>query len=187
MVSSTATCTAKGGRLLLVPEAETLVLQVLEGLTSKLPSGQTLRVREVWQDNLDDELEAIRSIVDEYPFIAMDTEFPGVVARPVGNFKSSGEFIYQTLRCVHLEQLESLKELAFQLVRPTTCPPQAIDCNPACRCNVDMLKLIQLGLTFTDKDGNLPHCGGELAVWQFNFRCCACAGDSLAKLGKLMH
>lgn len=43
--------------------------------------------------------------------------------------------------------------------------------NGACRCNVDMLKLIQLGLTFTDKDGNLPRCGGELAVWQFNFRC----------------
>ena len=99
-----------------MPEAETLVLQVLEGLTSKLPSGQTLRVREVWQDNLDEELEAIRSIVDEYPFIAMDTEFPGVVARPVGNFKSSGEFIYQTLRCVRLEQLGSYKLLAFQLL-----------------------------------------------------------------------
>ncbi|KAK9864331.1 hypothetical protein WJX84_002927 [Apatococcus fuscideae] len=108
---------------------------VLEGVTSKTPSGEILRVREVWQENLDEELEAIRSIVDDFPYIAMDTEFPGVVARPVGNFKSSGEFIYQTLRC-----------------------------------NVDMLKLIQLGLTFTDKDGNLPRCRGELTVWQFNFR-----------------
>lgn len=40
----------------------------------------------------------------------------------------------------------------------------------ACRCNVDMLKLIQLGLTFTDAQGNLPKCSGELCVWQFNFR-----------------
>ncbi len=28
----------------------------------------------------------------------MDTEFPGVVARPVGSFKNSGEYHYQTLR-----------------------------------------------------------------------------------------
>jgi CCR4-NOT transcription complex subunit 7/8 len=65
----------------------------------------------------------------------MDTEFPGVVARPVGNFKNSGEYHYQMLRC-----------------------------------NVDMLKLIQLGLTFTDAQGNLPTCDGELSVWQFNFK-----------------
>ena len=41
----------------------------------------------------------IRSIVDEYPYLAMDTEFPGVVARPVGKFQSSGEYHYQMLRC----------------------------------------------------------------------------------------
>lgn len=40
----------------------------------------------------------------------------------------------------------------------------------SCRLNVDMLKLIQLGLTFTDAEGNLPRINGELCVWQFNFR-----------------
>lgn len=45
-----------------------------------------------------------------------DTEFPGVVARPVGSFASHTDFQYQTLRC-----------------------------------NVDLLKIIQLGLTFSDK------------------------------------
>lgn len=108
---------------------------VAEGLTGKTSTGDDLRVREVWQDNLDSELEIIRDIVDDYPYIAMDTEFPGVVARPVGNFKNSGEYHYQTLRC-----------------------------------NVDMLKLIQLGLTFSDAEGRLPRCNGELCVWQFNFR-----------------
>ena len=72
--------------------------QVVEGLTSKTQGGETLRVREVWRDNLDDEMDIIRGIVDEYPFVAMDTEFPGVVARPVGQFKNSGEYHYQTLR-----------------------------------------------------------------------------------------
>jgi hypothetical protein len=56
------------------------------------------RVREVWADNLEEEMELIRDIVDDYPFLAMDTEFPGVVARPVGNFKNSGEYHFQTLR-----------------------------------------------------------------------------------------
>ena len=67
-------------------------------MTGKTSTGEDLRVREVWQDNLDSELEIIRGIVDEYPYIAMDTEFPGVVARPVGTFKNSGEYHYQTLR-----------------------------------------------------------------------------------------
>ncbi|PRW61491.1 CCR4-associated factor [Chlorella sorokiniana] len=104
-------------------------------LTGQTPQGDTLRVREVWQDNLEAEMQLIRDVVDDYPFLAMDTEFPGVVARPVGNFKNSGEYHYQTLRL-----------------------------------NVDMLKLIQLGLTFTDIEGNLPRINGELCVWQFNFR-----------------
>lgn len=33
-----------------------------------------------------------------------------------------------------------------------------------------MLKLIQLGLTLTDKDGNLPMIGNYYCIWQFNFR-----------------
>lgn len=71
---------------------------VVEGLTCITPSGQLLRVREVWQQNLEDEFDLIREIIDDYPSVAMDTEFPGVVARPVGKFKNSGEYHYQTLR-----------------------------------------------------------------------------------------
>lgn len=119
---------------------------VIEGLTSKTPSGDVLRVREVWNDNLEEEFETIRSIVDDFPYLAMDTEFPGIVARPVGNFKNSGEYHYQTLRV-----------------------------------NVDMLKLIQLGLTFSDEHGNLPRCNGELCVWQFNFREFRLADDMYAQ------
>lgn len=42
-----------------------------------MPSGETLRVREVWHKNLDMEMRIIESIVEDFPFLAMDTEFPG--------------------------------------------------------------------------------------------------------------
>jgi CCR4-NOT transcription complex subunit 7/8 len=53
---------------------------MLEGLLGRTPSGEVLRVREVWSDNLDDEMTIIENIVDDYPFLAMDTEFPGARA-----------------------------------------------------------------------------------------------------------
>ncbi|XP_043701723.1 probable CCR4-associated factor 1 homolog 7 [Telopea speciosissima] len=102
---------------------------------SMLPPKGDIQIREVWCDNLEAEFSLIREIVDDYPYIAMDTEFPGIVLRPVGNFKTSSDYHYQTLKA-----------------------------------NVDMLKLIQLGLTFSDEAGNLPSCGTDkYCVWQFNF------------------
>nr|GEY34436.1 probable CCR4-associated factor 1 homolog 6 [Tanacetum cinerariifolium] len=90
---------------------------------SILSKSDMIQIREVWDDNLEEEFEVIRGIVDAFPYIAMDTEFPGIVLRPVGNFKNSNDYHYQTLKD-----------------------------------NVDMLKLIQLGLTFSDDQGNLPMC-----------------------------
>jgi len=89
-------------------------------------------IRDVWAHNLQQELDAIREIVDRYPFVAMDTEFPGVVARPVGDFSNSADYQYQTLRC-----------------------------------NVDLLKLIQLGISFTDGTGALKP---GVCTWQFNMK-----------------
>jgi len=50
----------------------------------------------------------------------------------VGNFKSTTDYHYQTLRC-----------------------------------NVDLLKIIQLGITFADENGNLPE---NVCTWQFHFK-----------------
>ena len=86
---------------------------------------------DVWQHNLRAEVDRIVQLVDDFPVIAMDTEFPGVVARPVGPFKSAGEYHYHTLKL-----------------------------------NADLLKIIQLGLSFADAQGNL-HPG--TCTWQFNF------------------
>uniref|UniRef100_A0A5B6Z6F5 poly(A)-specific ribonuclease n=1 Tax=Davidia involucrata TaxID=16924 RepID=A0A5B6Z6F5_DAVIN len=102
---------------------------------SNLPKSESVHIREVWNDNLEDEFAMILDIVDDYPFIAMDTEFPGIVITPIGEFKGT--------------------DLNFQVLK----------------ANVDLLKLIQLGLTFSDEKGNLPSCGtNKYCVWQFNFR-----------------
>ncbi|XP_037951699.1 CCR4-NOT transcription complex subunit 7-like [Teleopsis dalmanni] len=53
-------------------------------------------IREVWRYNLEDEFRKIRKVVQTYPVIALDTEFPGIVARPLGG--RSGDFHYQQLR-----------------------------------------------------------------------------------------
>jgi|SRR5207237_7866123 len=80
---------------------------------------------------LDDEFRRIRWVIKRFPYVAIDTEFPrgGVMAHPIGHFRSDKDYAYESLRT-----------------------------------NVDMLTLIQLGLTFMDDKGEL---GG---VWQFNFK-----------------
>lgn len=102
------------------------------GGTNNPKSLQTSHIREVWAENLEEEMAALRNMVGKYNYLSMDTEFPGIVARPVGNFKSGhSEYQYQTLRC-----------------------------------NVDLLKIIQLGITLSDENGNVPP---GVCTWQFNF------------------
>lgn len=95
-------------------------------------SNEACGIRDVWASNLEEEFKRIVHVVQKYSYVAMDTEFPGVVARPIGEFRSTADYQYQLLRC-----------------------------------NVDLLKIIQLGLTFLDDHGNTPP--GH-STWQFNFK-----------------
>lgn len=87
---------------------------------------------EVWKHNFKSEMLRVMDRIDLYPYVAMDTEFPGTIARPYGNFnRLTTEYTYQLLRC-----------------------------------NVDLLKIIQLGITLSDENGNVPK---DTCTWQFNF------------------
>jgi len=94
-------------------------------------NGDTLEIRNVWAENADEEMAVIRELIETHPYVAMDTEFPGVVARPVSETYSP-DFHYKSLKV-----------------------------------NVDLLKIIQLGLSFADEEGNFAK---GCPCWQFNFK-----------------
>jgi CCR4-NOT transcription complex subunit 7/8 len=93
--------------------------------------GKSLEIRNVWAENVEEEMSKIRELIETHPYVAMDTEFPGVVARPVSETYSP-DFHYKSLKV-----------------------------------NVDLLKIIQLGLSFADEEGNFAE---GCPCWQFNFK-----------------
>ncbi|OAF68158.1 hypothetical protein A3Q56_04081 [Intoshia linei] len=86
----------------------------------------------VWSNNFTEQYIKMTNLIEKYPYVAMDTEFPGVVARPLGEFRYQSDHIFQLLRC-----------------------------------NVDLLKLIQLGITLMNEKGQVPD---GISTWQFNFK-----------------
>lgn len=55
-------------------------------------------VKEVWNDNFHQEFNIIRQLITQYNYVSFSTEFPGILARPIGVFTSTNDYHYQTLR-----------------------------------------------------------------------------------------
>lgn len=80
----------------------------------------------VWDDNIETEIDKITQLLEKYNYVSMDTEFPGVV-------------------------IQSENLIGYQFIKS----------------NVDELKLIQVGITLADEQGNLP---SPISTWQFNMK-----------------
>ncbi|CAG9327712.1 unnamed protein product [Blepharisma stoltei] len=92
------------------------------------PQQNESMIKNVWKHNLKSEILIISNLLENYPYVAMDTEFPGIIV------KAQGE----------------LRDIQYQNIRH----------------NVDRLKLIQVGITLSDGQGNFP---SGICTWQFNF------------------
>lgn len=55
-------------------------------------------MKEVWNDNFHQEFQIIRRLITRYNYVSFSTEFPGILARPIGVFTSTNDYHYQTLR-----------------------------------------------------------------------------------------
>ncbi|OVA03164.1 Ribonuclease CAF1 [Macleaya cordata] len=104
-----------------------------------------IKIREVWSDNLSYEFLQINSVLSKFPFVAMDTEFPGVIYRPTtGNPIADKTLVHRLGPFDHYQVLKA---------------------------NVDALKIIQVGFTLSDAKGNLPDFDTDSCyIWEFNFR-----------------
>ncbi|KAK1367003.1 Poly(A)-specific ribonuclease [Heracleum sosnowskyi] len=98
-------------------------------------------IREVWAHNLDSEFSILHNTLKNYSYVSVDTEYPGVIYHPI---------ISNNDHAAHLSPSQS-----YSLMKT----------------NVDATKIIQLGITLSDVNGNLPHLGTNSSyVWQFNFK-----------------
>lgn len=97
-----------------------------------LPEKTSETNMEVWADNLETAFDEIQDAILEYPYIAVDTEFPGVVVRPILSYRDKYQYRYFTTKA-----------------------------------NVDMLKVIQIGITLLNEKGT-PREG--ICTWTFNFQ-----------------
>ncbi|XP_022725293.1 probable CCR4-associated factor 1 homolog 11 [Durio zibethinus] len=106
-------------------------------------------VRQVFAEDLKSEFAIIQSAILEYPFVSMDTEFPGTI------FKPYKRVIQEANPVINYQYMKS---------------------------NVDGLKIIQLGLTLADYEGNLPDFGTPFCyIWEFNFKDFDMKKDSYVK------
>jgi CCR4-NOT transcription complex subunit 7/8 len=57
-----------------------------------------ITIRQVYATNFFSEMAILRELLPVYNYVAMDTEFPGVVARPMTNYRNANEYQYALIK-----------------------------------------------------------------------------------------
>ena len=137
------------------------------------------KIKEVHSENMIDEIRKISELLEEFNYLSMDTEFPGVI---YPNTHQMTENIYCNHSNISLfnmmntvqPNIKKFTETPQNLNEPnkisTTTSTQSGNYDLTyknIKSNVDQLKIIQLGITLSDKDGNHPE---DTTTWQFNFK-----------------
>ncbi|POS84903.1 hypothetical protein EPUL_001124 [Erysiphe pulchra] len=118
-------------------------------------TGNKNRIRDVWAGNLYEEIDLLRRIAVSCPYVAMNAEFPGVVARPMGAFNGRSDYHYQCMRCN--VDLINMYQLGISLFNEEGESPPPI------------IQPSALGLDSTEarKYGPVIHIP---TTWQFHFK-----------------
>lgn len=112
-------------------------------------SMKEVEIYDVWQGNLEAAFRIMSEMDDRYSFLAIDTEYPGIVLSPA---------IPDTPLSISSLNYLQLRE------------------------NVNTLKIIQLGFSFSDEDGNKPDVHTIQFNFQFNLWQDPCALDAVSML-----
>ena len=54
--------------------------------------------QEVYTHNLEETVDLISTLIEDYPIISLDSEFPGSCCKPIGTFTSQSNYLYQQVR-----------------------------------------------------------------------------------------
>jgi CCR4-NOT transcription complex subunit 7/8 len=140
-------------------------------------------IKDVYSENMVDELRKISDLIEEFNYVSMDTEFPGIVypnthrisTNVFCNFSNSSVFNGINTVQPYSGKLPSKTNTSKKQNEGWTNTNQISGSTPGwydlnyknIKMNVDDLKMIQFGITLSDKYGNHPE---DASTWQFNFK-----------------
>jgi CCR4-NOT transcription complex subunit 7/8 len=112
-----------------------------------------LRIIDVWDDNFFEQLEEIKSLIPVYNYIAMDTEFPGVVEVPR---KKTDDYQYQLVK-VNVDELKMIQLGITLFDKEGKIPPGACTWQFNFKYDVDNDKSLQTSINVLKDAGlNFP-------------------------------
>ena len=99
------------------------------GVGRKRQPAPPVEIRRVWAHNVEEEFRIIRNAIDHFPYVSMDTEFPGVIHRPTKHpaLLTAGDR-YDLLRR-NVDALHLIQVGITLAASPTAAPALAFEIN----------------------------------------------------------